>query len=490
MSERSARMAVAAIFFLYVLYIRVYDIADTFLMLGEQTRDWTIALGGITELPLTGAPSTAGGRGFGPVYYWLLWLGRNLVGPFTDFLPHAGGLTVALLQSAADAWLLLVLWRRVGPFLALAMCLVIASAPFDIAISSVIWNPPVAAALVKMATAMALSLGDRPPRWQIAVTAMFAWCAVQAHLSAIFVAAPLLVASILRTDKPLASIDDEPKGSSLQDAPLAATDLQVRRSDLQVRRSDDKPKGLSLQERFKNAGATAALIAGVILILQIPYFIAVMRDPAAPMGPATAISNMANVEAFRIDRSYSAIVNGAGELLVRQSDSWRFQIPTLIAGVILLWRWRREPLVLAVSIGGLAAATLLFATWTRGFDSYWFLTLTTAMVLTYGMAIAAIPHRLALNAVGAVLLAGIVLLQPGRIEQSTAFFKYPPYRTMRIASYELAARAPVLRDIRVNFDGAHPTMDKYIIYRILGGRIDPSAPHQAFVNADGSVRIE
>ena len=87
-----ARAATACAFFAYVLLIRTYDIADTFLMLGEQTRDWAIALGGITELPLTGAPSTAGGRGFGPVYYWILWLGRNLVGPFTDFLPHAGGI--------------------------------------------------------------------------------------------------------------------------------------------------------------------------------------------------------------------------------------------------------------------------------------------------------------------------------------------------------------------------------------------------------------
>ena len=84
----------------------------------------------------------------------------------------------------------------------------------------------------------------------------------------------------------------------------------------------------------------------------------------------------------------------------------------------------------------------------------------------------------------------ILFLQPSRIDQSKAFFKYPPYRTMRIASYELAARAPVLRDIRVNFEGAHPTMDKYFMYKILGGRIDPAAPQQAYVNGDGSVRIE
>src|SRR5688572_32045674 len=131
MPDRVAKTAVAAVFFAYVLYIRIYDVADTFLMLGEQTRDWAIALGGITELPLTGAPSTAGGRGFGPVYYWILWLGRNLVGPFTDFLPHAGGVTVALLQSSADTWLLVAGWQRVGPSLALAIGLTIASAPLD-----------------------------------------------------------------------------------------------------------------------------------------------------------------------------------------------------------------------------------------------------------------------------------------------------------------------------------------------------------------------
>ena len=454
MKERYARMAAAAIFFLYALSIRVYDIADTFLMLGEQTRDWAIALGGITELPLTGAPSTAGGRGFGPAYYWILWLGRVIVGPFADNLPHAGGFWVALLQSLADTWLLVVLWRRVGPFLALAMCVTLSSAPFDVAISSVIWNPPVAAALIKMATALALSLGDTPPRWKIAVTAMLAWLAVQAHLSAAFVAAPLLLA-------------------------LAATDVKVRRL------RGDKPEGLSPQD-FKSVG----LVAGVILLLQVPYFINAIRNPEGPMGPAAAIRDVANVSAFRIDRSYVAVVNITGEVLARQVIPWHLEIPTFLAGIIAAVRWRRDPVALAGSIGGLFTATVLFANWTRGYDSYWFLTTTAALILTFGLAIAAIPHRVAVQVIGAVLLAAIAWLQPVRIEQSKAFFKYPPYRTMRLASYQLAASAPVLRDIRVNFEGAHPTMDKYFIYRILGGRIDPAAPKRAFINADGSVSID
>jgi hypothetical protein len=433
-------MAVAAVFFVYVLAIRTYDIVDTFLMLGEQTRDWTIALGGISELPLTGAPSTAGGRGFGPVYYWILWLGRHIVGPFTDNLPHAGGITVALVQSIADGWLLLVLWKRVGPYLAPAMCLLIASAPFDIAISSVTWNPPVSAALVKMATAMALSLGVTPPIWKVGAAAALAWLAVQAHTSAIFVAAPLLVALIWQT--------------------------------------------MAMQDRLKRAG----LVTAVVLVLQIPYLIAITKDPSAPAGPNAALNTITNTQNFRIDRSYGVVVNSTGELLVRRMNDWQFQVPTLIAAIIVIIAWRQDLVLLAVSVGGIAGATILFSTWTRGFDSYWFLTLTTGMMLTYGMAIAAAPSKRAVQWTGIALLAAAILMQPLRISQSTVFFKYPQYRPMRLASYALAAQAPAVRDIRMTYD-VHPTMDKYFMYQILGGRIDPAAPQRAFFNADGTVRL-
>ena len=176
-----ARIAIAAAFFIYVLLIRTYDITSTFLMLGDQIRDWTIALGSWRDLPLTGPPSVAGGRTLGPVYYWLLWLGRVIIGPFTDNLPHAGGIIVALLQTIGDTWLLWVLMTRLPIALALATSLFVVSAPFDLGLSAVIWNPPVAAALAKMAMALVLTLGKEPARWRVAITAAVAWLAVQAH---------------------------------------------------------------------------------------------------------------------------------------------------------------------------------------------------------------------------------------------------------------------------------------------------------------------
>lgn len=437
-------MAVAAAFLAYVVLIRTHDLANSFLMLGEQARDWTIALGSWRDLPLTGAPSTSGGRGLGPAYYWLLWLGRHLVGPFTHNLPHGGGIFIALLQSAADTWLLVVLSRRVPLTLALAMCLFIASAPFDISISGVIWNPPVAAALVKMATALALSLGAEPPRWKVAATAALAWLAVQAHLSAVLVAAPLFAALVAQ--------------------PL-------------------------VKRNWVLAGERAALAVALVLVLQIPSAISYVRQPEAAVGPTGALVAIARATSFDVVKSYSAVVNTAGDLLVHKSDTWQFQIPVLAAAIIVLIRWRADLLLLAVSVGAMLMGTALFATWTRPYDSYWFLTATTALVLTFGMAIAAITHRIALHVVAAACLVVVAAQQQTRVAQARDFFSYPQYREMRIGSTKLAALAPALRDIRVNFPDAHPTMDKYLIYRILGGRIEPGAPI-AFIDEGGNVRIE
>lgn len=444
MNERYVRTVTAALLFAYVLWIRTYDVATTFLMLGEQTRDWAIALGGITDLPLVGAPSTAGGRGLGPVYYWLLWIGRVTLGPFMDNLPHAGGVFVALLQSAADIWLFVVLARRIPWTLALALSLAIASAPFDIAISSLIWNPPVAAALIKMATAMALSLTPASPLWQVVLAAGMAWAAVQTHLSGIFVAAPLLLA-----------------------LPFYAS---TRRS---------------LSDRLK----VAAVLAGVVLAMQIPFLISLLQDPSSPAGPTTAIAGLTNPQAFRPWLAWDSVTGITGNLVLPMDDAFRYAIPALLAVAIVGYVHRRDPIVLAVTAGGVVTATVLFTTSTRAYDGYWFVTLTTALTLLFGLALAAVPSKTAVTWIGAVLVALAAWRQPARIEDSTRFFKYPQYETMVRASRELVMRAPVVRDIKVAFD-VHPTMDRHFIYTILGGRIDGTALYTAVVNADGSVRLE
>lgn len=460
MTERYARTTIAAVFFIYVLVIRTYDVSTTFLMLGEQTRDWAVALGGITELPLLGAPSTAGGRGLGPAYYWTLWLGRMTIGAFMDNLPHAGGVTVALLQSVADVWLFIALSRRMHWGLALALCLLIASAPFDIALSSLIWNPPVSAAFIKMATAMALTLNVSSPPWHTAVAAALAWMAVQCHLSGLFVAAPLLLALVVQ--------------------PLFSPRPLVYEHDT-----------VADQRRWalRDAARSLAIVVGVVVLLQIPFLIARFTEPAAAAGPGGLISGLINPQVVRPWFAYASVTGITGNLVWPMWDGFEYTIPVAIAALVLVITYRKDPIAIAVSAGAIAAATLLFVSSTRAYDGYWFVTLTTALTLTFGLAIAAIPLKRAVTWIGVAALLFVAWRQPARIEDSKRFFKYPQYDPMVRGSRELAMRAPVLRDIRTSFD-VHPTMDRQFIYKILGGRIDGAALSIGTINADGSVRVQ
>lgn len=439
-----ARVALAAGFFIYVLVIRTDDITGTFLMLGDQVRDWTIALGGWRDLPLAGPPSVAGGRTLGPAFYWLLWLGRVVIGPFFDNLPHAGGIFVALLQTVADTCLLWVLMTRMPVALALATSLFVVSAPFDLGLSAVIWNPPVAAAVAKVAMVLVLTLGKEPALWQVALTAAVSWLALQTHSTGAFVGLPILVA-------------------------LVAMPL--------------------VERQWRRAIHLVAMLIAIVLVMQVPYFVAMARATGASLAPTVVIDSFTQASSVDLVKSFSAVTDTTGDLLVRQFGAWTFRLPALAAMLVVLIRWRRDIPLVAVSVGCVLTAVMLFSTWTRPYDSYWFVTLTTSMALTYALAIDALPWPRVAQAIGVALLALVLWLQPVRIAQSKLTFKFPEYRAMLLGSRRLAAEAPVLRDIRITFV-VHPSMDKYFMYKILGGQIDRGAPHTAFIEPDGRVRIE
>jgi hypothetical protein len=245
-------------------------------------------------------------------------------------------------------------------------------------------------------------------------------------------------------------------------------------------------------ERWSHARRTIIerllVVAAVILVLQIPFLISVLRQPDGPVGPTTALAGLTNPQAFKPWAAYSSVTGITGGLLW-PTDQMTFAIPTLLAAALVAFAYRRDPIVLASTIGGVVTATLLFTTSTRSYDGYWFITLTTAFALVFGMAAAALPSKTAVKWVGAAVLALVAWRQPARIEDSKRFFKYPQYEPMVRASRELVMRAPVVRDIKVTFE-VHPTMDRAFVYTILGGRIDPSALYTAVIEADGSVRLE
>ena len=74
------RVAIFALTFACTLAIRVRGIDRHFWLLGDQIRDWSIALGSLSELPLVGPPTHVRGYTIGPAFYWILWAIRVTVG--------------------------------------------------------------------------------------------------------------------------------------------------------------------------------------------------------------------------------------------------------------------------------------------------------------------------------------------------------------------------------------------------------------------------
>jgi hypothetical protein len=190
-----SRGPVLTLAFVVSLTIRVWAIARNYGLFADQIRDWSIALGSLTHLPLVGPSTSAGGHPLGPAFYWVLWAIRATVGPWFENLPHAGGVGQAVLQSAGDVLLLAGIWRRTDSA-RLAVAATVLVAAFDLQLPAIAWSPAMAVALAKLATALVLLRWPQRLSAGVAVAAAIAWCAVQCDASVIVVALGVFAAML------------------------------------------------------------------------------------------------------------------------------------------------------------------------------------------------------------------------------------------------------------------------------------------------------
>jgi hypothetical protein len=442
--RRNGQFVVAAGLFLLLVFIRTRHISETFWLLGDQMRDWTIALGSWRDLPLTGAPSTVGGTAIGPVYYWMLWGIRHLVGPWTDNLPHAGGIGLSLLQSAADALLFLAIRQRFeSPWLGLSATLFLATAPYDMALTATIWNPAVSVALVKATLALVL-IGERETStWWVAGTTALAWLAVQAHSSAIFVAGPLMASLVVRA---------------------------------------------LLTHAWRAAAQTARAIVEVVVVLQIPLFVHLIRSSGLSVGPSRVIADVmqavAHPETLRLRESFRAAGAGWNYILLRPWTAASFTLVVWACAALAMVRWRRDLTLVSATVVPLLAATGGYAVVRMPFDYYWLLTLMPSVVLTIVAATAAVGRAGRALAIAATLVAAYAV--PARMADSMTIHRMPEYSALVRGTREIRHRTAVVRAIATEFP-LPPTSDPAYLFRVLGGQVVPDAAFSATIGRSGNV---
>lgn len=423
--------------FVAVFLIRTWGISDHFWMLEDQRRDWEIALGPFTSLPLVGSPTHVHGYTIGPAFYWILWVIRVTVGPFFDNLPHAGGIAQAFLETAADILLMLAVWRRTrSPWPALVGFVLIASSPFDLSLSALVWNPTMGATLVKVSLAMVLFEWHRRSDWLLALTAAMAWAAVHVYTGAIFAAAATLPLLAFATDRR----------------------TLLRRT---------------------------AIVVGVVALLQIPYAVYRYKNRNAPVmaavtgGVEQILRGEAKADVVASARGY---VESVGSF--QTIEGWTLPAALLILGAAgLAIRYRRDPALVWILLVPQLLAIVGFALFLGALDSYYYLPLLAISVLT--VAIGLLPTTRAGTITGLVTLLGVAAMVPSRIAHSHQF-EMPEYKVLVAASRMLCDLHRPLRAIRVSFD-LPPTANPGFPYFAMGCLSDRNSPLVATINRDGTI---
>ena len=404
-------------------------------MLREQIRDWTIAMGPLSRLPLVGTASTAGGHTFGPVFYWVLWMIRVTIGPLAGNLPHAGGVGLSALQSVADVVLCLGIRRATGSWtFAVATVLIVASSPFDLALSSVIWNPVLAVVFAKMGTGLVLSWQDTLTRPRRVTLAAIAWFAVQAHSAALPFALALF-SWILWT--------------------------QLRRGG--------RPLFTALVE-----------VAAVVAILQVPAVFA-----AESIRPTKIVAVIQGQPPLRVGDALRAVNDAVGSIGFAP-----FAVPQLtliLLGAVATLMVTIGPLhaVGVVTAVPIVVTVCLWSIWQQDYDAYVFLTVVPAALLAVAWMGRLVPERAARSACTVALLALAILIQKPRIDNATLVFRMQGYGALVRGSRAIAERGEPVRAIEV--PSLHPLSDPHYLFTLYGGHLQPDAPAIARIAENGDV---
>ena len=425
--------------------IRVWGISTRFLLLGDQIRDWEIALRPLAELPLVGPPTHVHGYTIGPAFYWILWAIRVTVGPWFQNLPHAGGIGQAMLESAADGLLLVAIWRCLGSmWLALATVIIIATAPFDLSLAAIVWNPTMGSTLAKVATALMLLDWHRQTTVRAAVAFGAAWMAVHAYTGAIYVAVAVCATALLD--------------------PLLRRDRRL-------------------------ALRNAAVFAAVVLALQVPYLAYRVVHPGEP-AMAAVTGSVADIVTGRgapqIGASVAGYLRAFNGIVI---EPWHVPFSgwlLLASGVVAAIRYRHDHALVLMTLVPPVLAIAGYSLFLSGLDNYYYLSLMPGAVLTVMLAVAALlPARLA-RPIGIALVIGAFAIVPIRWNYAMTMNQMPEYGAIVHASRVIAGRGTSVRAIQTDFRLA-PTNDPEFVYRILGGRIDPSSPWVAVIQRSGDV---
>ncbi|HSK08736.1 MAG TPA: hypothetical protein VK911_04115, partial [Vicinamibacterales bacterium] len=244
-----------------------------------------------------------------------------------------------------------------------------------------------------------------------------------------------------------------------------------------------------LARRPRQALVQAGMAASIVLVLQLPYLVEKVRHPSSATRPGTIVESLsytvANPSVARPAASFRATGAALEEILARPARVAWPGVVLVVAGAAAAYRFRRDPVLVAATVAPLAFTVAGFSFWQRPYETYWFMILAPSAALT--VVLAATAWRPLARAVPAVLLAAVVLAQPARAAEALTL-RLPEYGALVRGSRETARRLDEVRRIDVTF-ALPPTTEPDFVYRVLGGRLSPTAAYSVTIDRAGRARF-
>ena len=158
----------------------------------------------------------------------------------------------------------------------------------------------------------------------------------------------------------------------------------------------------------------------------------------------------------------------------------------LACGGIVAVRYGRDPSLLAITLLPQLAAIIGYSLFLADLDSYYYLSLMPAAVLTIVLAATAVPSPRLARVVSMALLVGVLALVPARVHFAATIHRMPQYALLVDASRKIRNSRQPIRAIRTDFT-LPQTSDPEFLYRVLGGRIDRASPWISIITSDGRI---
>ena len=124
---------------------------------------------------------------------------------------------------------------------------------------------------------------------------------------------------------------------------------------------------------WRSAATRTLVIAAVVAVLQVPWLLYVSSQPpgtaAMPVGDSL-IKVMTGQAPIRLTTSTLVLARAFASI---QGSPWETPwLGWILApcAVIVMLRYRRDPAMLAVTVGPLVAGCVVFALWTGGYREY------------------------------------------------------------------------------------------------------------------------